>query len=66
MLVMFDLGMDLVEVGVGSILPSRDLDGDEPLLREVVPQDVGRVSETLQKKKDKVLILSRGLCPAAE
>ena len=55
MLVMFDLGMDLVEVGVGRILPSRDLDRDEPLFREVVPQDVGRIRETLQNKKSKML-----------
>ena len=51
MLVVFDLGMDLVEVGVGRVLPSRDLDRDKPLFREVVPQDVGRVRETLQNKK---------------
>ena len=50
MLVVFDLGMDLVEVGVGSVLPSRDLDRDKPLFREVVPQDVGRIRETLQNK----------------
>ena len=45
---MFDLGMNLVEVGVGSVLPSRDPDRDEPLLGEVVSQDVGRVRETLE------------------
>ena len=65
MLVVFDLRMDLVEVGVSSVLPSRDLDGDEPLLGEVVPQDVGRVNETLQKK-GKVSILLPGPCQVAE
>ena len=56
MLVVFDLGMDLVEVGVSRVLPSRDLDRDKPLFREVVPQDVGRIRETLQnKKKSKML-----------
>ena len=59
---MFDLGMNLVEVGVGSVLPSRDPDRDEPLLGEVVSQDVGRVRETLQKKKGNVLTL----CPATK
>ena len=55
MLVVFDLGMDLVEVGVGRVLPSRDLDRDKPLFREVVPQDVGRIRETLENKKSKML-----------
>ena len=50
MLVVSDLGMDLVEVGVSRVLPSRDLDRDKPLFREVVPQDVGRIRETLQNK----------------
>ena len=51
MLVMFNLGMDLVEVGVGRVLPSRYLDRDKPFFREVVPQDVGRVRETLRTRK---------------
>ena len=37
MLVIFDLGYEPVEVRIGSVLPSSDPDGDEPLLGEVVP-----------------------------
>ena len=62
MLVILDLGYELLEVGIGSVLPSSNPDGDEPLLGEVVPQDVGRVRETLQKKKGDVLSLVPSSC----
>ena len=62
MLVIFDLGYEPVEVRIGSVLSSSDPDGDKPLLGEVVTQDMGRVSETLQNKKRDVLNFVSSSC----
>lgn len=45
MLVVLDLGMDLVEVGVRGILSTRDFDGYHALLVQVVAKHMGWIGK---------------------
>ena len=46
-LVVLDGRVNLVEVRVSGILPSRDADGDKPPLIQVVTQNMSHIRETL-------------------
>ena len=56
MFIMLDFGMDLVEARVSGVLPSRDSDGDQTLLVQIVAQGVSRVRKTLEMGKRVVIV----------
>ena len=49
MFVMLDLGVGLIERRISRILSPRDVNGDEALFVQVVPQNVGGVRKALGK-----------------